>query len=124
LHYVNVPRCIYTNPEIASVGYNRETIPPEKKIKIGTFHFSSNGKALIQGDQGGFVEVIRDESTDDLLGVSLIGPHATNLISEVSSAMYLDATPLEIGEAIHPHPTLSEAIQEAALDSYQAAIHK
>lgn len=124
LHYVNVPRCIYTNPEIASVGYNRETIPPEKKIKIGMFHFSSNGKALIQGDQGGFVEVIRDESTDDLLGVSLIGPHATDLISEVSTAMYLDATPLEIGEAIHPHPTLSEAIQEAALDSYQAAIHK
>lgn len=124
LNYVNVPRCIYTSPEIASVGYTKETLPEGKNVTIGTFSFASNGKALIHGGGEGFVEVIKDKDTDDLLGVSIIGPHATDLISEVSTAIYLDATPLELGEAIHPHPTLSEAIQEAALDTENMAIHK
>lgn len=124
LNYVNVPRCTYTSPEIASVGYTQETLPKDKKATFGRFHFAANGKALIGGDATGFVEVIKDEETDDLLGVSIIGPHATDLISEVSTAIYLDATPMEIGEAIHPHPTLSEAIQEAALDTENFAIHK
>lgn len=124
INYVNVPRCTYTSPEIASVGYTRETVPESKKMKIGNFNFSGNGKALIEGESTGFVEVIRDEETDDLLGVSIIGPHATDLISEASTSIYLDATPLELGEAIHAHPTLSEVIQEAALDTYRIAIHK
>ena len=68
--------------------------------------------------------MIRDEETDDLLGVSIIGPHATDLITEASTAIYMDASPIEIGEAIHPHPTLTEALQEAALDTYGQAIHK
>ncbi|AQP54679.1 dihydrolipoyl dehydrogenase [Vagococcus penaei] len=124
LNYTNVPRCVYTTPEIASVGYVKETVPADKKVKIGSFSFAGNGKALVYGDAQGFVEVIRDEVTDDLLGVTIIGPHATDLISEASTAIYLDASPIELGEAIHPHPTLSEAIQEAALDSYKLAIHK
>lgn len=124
IRYHNVPRCTYTSPEIASVGYVKETVPEGMQVKIGTFSFGSNGKALINGKSDGFVEVIRDEATDNLLGVSVIGPHATDLISEVSTAIYMDASPIELGEAIHPHPTLSEAIQEAALDTYKAAIHK
>lgn len=124
LAYINVPRCTYTSPEIASVGYTQSTLPEGLDVSIGTFSFSANGKALIHGGAGGFVEVIKDNQTEDLLGVSIIGPHATDLISEASTAIYLDATPLEIGEAIHPHPTLSEAIQEAALDVYGQAIHK
>lgn len=124
LNYINVPRCTYTSPEIASVGYTKETLPEGKKVKIGSFQFSGNGKALIGGHAEGFVEVIKDEETDDLIGVSIIGPHATDLISEASTAIYLNATPMEIGEAIHPHPTLSEAIQEAALDTEKWAIHK
>ncbi|MGX7013959.1 dihydrolipoyl dehydrogenase [Vagococcus silagei] len=124
LNYVNVPRGVYTNPEIASVGYVKDNVPADKKVKIGTFSFAGNGKSLVYGANEGFVEVIRDEETDDLLGVSIIGPHATDLISEASTAVYLDASPIEIGEAIHPHPTLSEVIQEAALDSYKKAIHK
>lgn len=124
IQYVNVPRCTYTTPEIASVGYTKETVPEDKKVTIGTFNFTGNGKALIEGEAEGFVEVIRDEETDDLLGVSIIGPHATDLIAEASTSIYLDATPLEVGEAIHAHPTLSEAIQEAALDTYHLAIHK
>lgn len=124
INYVNVPRCTYTMPEIASVGYTKETLPEGRKVKMGTFNFNSNGKALIHGEADGFVEVIKDEETDDLIGVSIIGPHATDLISEVSTAIYLNATPLELGEAIHPHPTLSEAIMEASLDVYKLAIHK
>ncbi len=124
LNYTNVPRGVYTNPEVASVGYVKETVPADKKVKIGTFNFAGNGKALVYGGNEGFVEVIRDLETDDLLGVSIIGPHATDLISEASTSIYLDATPLEIGEAIHPHPTLTEVLQEAALDTYGKAIHK
>lgn len=124
LNYVNIPRCTYASPEVASVGYNQNNLPKDMKVKVGTFPFAGNGKALIHGDASGFVEVIRDEETDDLLGVSIMGPNATDLISEVSTAKYLDATPLEIGEAVHAHPTLSEAIMEAALDTYNLAIHK
>lgn len=124
LRYIDIPRCTYASPEVASVGYHQNNLPQGTKAKVGTFPFSSNGKALIHGDATGFVEVIRDEATDDLLGVSIIGPHATELISEISTAKYLDASPLEIGEAIHAHPTLSEAIMEAALDTYNQAIHK
>ena len=124
INYVNVPRGVYTNPEVASVGYVKENVPEGKKVKIGQFNFAGNGKSLVYGANEGFVEVIRDLETDDLLGLSIIGPHATDLISEASTAIYLDASPIEIGEAIHPHPTLSEVIQEAALDTYGKAIHK
>ncbi|KAF1299447.1 dihydrolipoyl dehydrogenase [Enterococcus sp. JM4C] len=124
LNYTNVPHGVYTNPEIASVGYNRDNVPADKKVKVGTFNFSGNGKSLVYGESEGFVEVLRDLETDDLLGVSIIGPHATDLISEASTAIYLSASPSEIGDAVHPHPTLTEAIQEAALDTYGIAIHK
>lgn len=124
LNYINVPRATYSSPEIASVGYTKENVPEDKKVKIGNFPFAGNGKALIHGDSAGFVEILRDEETDDLLGVSIIGPHATELIAEVSTALYMDASPMEIGDAIHAHPSLSEATMEAALDTYQLAIHK
>ncbi|UQF23362.1 dihydrolipoyl dehydrogenase [Vagococcus lutrae] len=124
IHYHNVPRCVYTQPEIASVGYTKENVPEGKNVKVGTFNFAGNGKALVYGEGSGFVEVIRDTDTDDLLGVTIIGPHATDLISEASTSIYMDASPIEIGEAIHPHPTMSEVIQEAALDTYGNAIHK
>jgi len=124
INYINVPRCTYTTPEIASVGYTKDTLPEGRKVKVGTFSFNGNGKALINGNAEGFVEVLRDEETDDLIGMSIIGPHATDLISEASTAIYMNATPMEIGEAIHPHPTLSEAIMEASLDVYKRAVHK
>ena len=124
LNYTNVPRGVYTNPEIASVGYTRETLPEDKEVVIGTFNFNGNGKSLVYGETDGFIEVIRDKNTDDLLGVSMIGPHVTDLIAEASTAMYLDAAPIEIGEAIHAHPTMTEVLQEAALDTYGLAIHK
>ncbi|MEK2535749.1 dihydrolipoyl dehydrogenase [Tetragenococcus halophilus] len=124
LNYTNVPRATYSSPEVASVGYIKENLPEDKKVSVGKFPFAGNGKALIHGDSAGFVEVLRDEETDDLLGVSIIGPHATELIAELSTSLYMDASPMEIGDAIHAHPSLSEATMEAALDTYKLAIHK
>ena len=88
------------------------------------FYFNANAKAIILGDTAGFVEVLRDVITDDIIGVSIIGAHATDMIAEMSDAMYLDASATEIGDAVHPHPSLSEAIQEATLDTHKIAIHK
>lgn len=125
LNYPNVPRCTYTHPEIASVGYNKENLPEGMEVSTGIFKMNANGKALIEGDaSNGFVEILKDKKTGDVIGASIVGPHATDLIAEVSTAMYMNAAPIEIGEAIHPHPTISEAIQEAALDVEKMAIHK
>lgn len=124
LEYINVPKCTYSKPEIASVGYNASTITDDMDVHIGKFHFAANGKALIHGDTDGFIEVIRDRATDDLVGVSIIGPHATELIAEASTSIYLNASPLEIGQAVHAHPTMAETLMEAALDTYNIAKHK
>jgi dihydrolipoamide dehydrogenase len=92
-------------------------------VKIGTFPFKGIGKAVVHGETEGFVKIIADSQTDDLLGVHMIGPQVTNLISEASLAFLLDATPWEMGETIHPHPSLSEVLYEAALAVDGKAIH-
>ncbi|KMT60588.1 dihydrolipoamide dehydrogenase [Listeria fleischmannii 1991] len=116
LNYDLVPRCIYTSPEIASVGIS-EDIAKERghSIKKGKFFFRGIGKALVFGESDGFIKICSDKESEDLLGVSMIGPHVTDMISEAALAQVLDATAFEIGETIHPHPTLSEAFAEAAL---------
>ncbi|KAB7669960.1 dihydrolipoyl dehydrogenase [Bacillus sp. B1-b2] len=124
LDYTTVSKCIYTSPEIASIGLTEtEAIEKGYKIKKGKFSFKAIGKALIYGEQDGFVKIISDEETDDLLGVHIIGAHATDLIAEAALAKVLDATAWEIGNTIHPHPTLAEAIGEAALAVDGNAIH-
>ncbi|AIQ64730.1 dihydrolipoamide dehydrogenase [Paenibacillus stellifer] len=111
-----VPRCVYTRPEVASVGYTeQEAKELGHETAIGKFPFSAIGKALVQGSKDGFVKVVADKATGDILGVQMIGPHVTDLIGEASLAQLLDATPWEVGEAIHAHPTLSEIIGEAML---------
>jgi dihydrolipoamide dehydrogenase len=85
------------------------------EVKTGRFSFKALGKALVYGENDGFVKLVADARTDDLLGVHMIGPHVTELISEAGLARVLDATPWEIAHTIHPHPTLSEAMGEAAL---------
>lgn len=92
-------------------------------LKIGKFPFRAVGKALVFGEADGFVKIIADKKTDDILGVHMIGPHVTDMISEAGLAKVLDATPWEIGKTIHPHPSLSEAIGEAALAVDGRAIH-
>ncbi|HLO12254.1 MAG TPA: dihydrolipoyl dehydrogenase [Pseudoneobacillus sp.] len=124
IHYDHVSRCIYSTPEVASVGITEEqAIEKGHKVKVGKFSFRAIGKALVFGESDGFVKIIADEETNDLLGVHMIGPHVTDMISEAGLAMVLDATAWEIAHTIHPHPTLSEAIGEAALAVDGNAIH-
>lgn len=111
-----IPRCIYSNPEIASYGLTEDGARTKgHDIKTGKIPFQAVGKALVLGEAEGFVKVIADRSTNDILGVHMIGPHATDLISEASLAGWLNATPWEVGRMIHPHPTLAEALGEAML---------
>lgn len=111
-----VPRCVYTRPEVASVGITaKEAEAKGLEVKIGKVPFSAIGKALVHGEIEGFVKMVADARTNDILGVQVIGPHATELIAEAALAQLLDATPWEIGQAVFAHPTLSEIIGEAAL---------
>ncbi|WP_128894545.1 dihydrolipoyl dehydrogenase [Longirhabdus pacifica] len=118
-----IPRCTYSHPEVASVGYSEEQAKEQgRKVKVGKFPFQAIGKALVQGNADGFVKVIADKETNDLIGVHMIGAHVTDLISEAALAHVLDAIPWEIGNVSHPHPTLSEALGEAMLAVDDSAI--
>lgn len=111
-----IPRCIYSSPEIASYGLTEDGARTRgHEVKIGKIPFQAIGKALVLGETEGFVKVIADRKTNDILGVHMIGPHATDLIAEASLAGWLNASPWEVGAMVHPHPTLSEAIGEAML---------
>jgi len=119
-----VPACLYTVPEIASVGL-REHEAQERgiDIKVGKFPFRALGKSLAIGGREGFAKIIADAKTGKLLGGQIIGPHATDIIQEVVLGIKMGATAEEVGETIHAHPTLPEAIGEAALDAAGRAIH-
>jgi dihydrolipoamide dehydrogenase len=124
IDYTLVSKCIYSNPEMASVGITEEeAIEKGFDIKVGKFSFKAIGKALVYGESDGFIKMIADKETNDLLGVHMIGPHVTDMISEAGLARVLDATPWEVAHTIHPHPTLSEAFGEAALAVDGKAIH-
>ncbi|RHW41133.1 dihydrolipoyl dehydrogenase [Neobacillus notoginsengisoli] len=124
IDYTLVSKCIYSSPEAASVGLTEEEAKAlGHKVKTGKFSFRAIGKALVFGESDGFVKIVADEETNDLLGVHMIGPHVTDMISEAGLAKVLDATPWEIAHTIHPHPTLSEAIGEAALAVDGRALH-
>lgn len=111
-----IPRCIYSRPEAASVGITeKQALEQGHRIKVGRFPFQAIGKALVQGTKEGFVKVIADQDSNDILGVHMIGPHVTELIGEAALAQVLDATPWEVRAAVHAHPTLSEILGEAML---------
>ena len=114
--YLKMPRATYSRPQIASIGRSEEECQRDGiAIRTGKFPFQASGKALIRGEYEGFVKVIADAKSDELLGVHMIGAGVTDLISEASAAMLLEATAWEVGSAVHPHPTLAEALGEAAL---------
>ncbi|MDH5703533.1 MAG: dihydrolipoyl dehydrogenase [Aigarchaeota archaeon] len=118
------PACVYTSPEIASVGLSeQEAAELGYSISVGRFPYSANGRALALGERDGFVKIVADKGTDEILGVHILGPNASNLISEAVVAMRLECTSEELSRAMHPHPTLSEAIMEAASDVSGRAIH-
>lgn len=120
----NIPACIYSYPEVATIGLTeQEAKVQEYSIKTGKFSFQANGKALVYGESEGFVKIIANAKNEDILGIHMVGPLVTELISEASLARLLDATPWELTESIHPHPTLSETIGEAALAIEGLQIH-
>jgi dihydrolipoamide dehydrogenase len=124
IDYTLVSKCIYSSPEAASVGLTEDEAKEKGfEVKTGKFSFKAIGKALVYGESDGFVKIVADKETNDILGVHMIGPHVTDMISEAGLAKVLDATPWEIAHTIHPHPTLSEAIGEAALAVDGKAIH-
>ena len=124
LDYNNIPGCTYCQPEIASVGYT-EKAAKEKgyEIKVGKFPFSASGKASAGGSKDGFVKVIFDAKYGEFLGAHLIGANVTEMIAEVVVARKLETTGHEMIKTVHPHPTMSEAIMEAAAAAYGEVIH-
>jgi dihydrolipoamide dehydrogenase len=114
--YLKMPRATYSRPQVASIGRTEQECQRDGlPVRVGRFPFQASGKAIINGDTSGFVKVIAHAETDEVLGVHMIGGHVTELIAEASAAMLFEATAWELGSAVHPHPTLSEALGEAAM---------
>ena len=124
LNYNNIPGCTYCSPEIASVGYTEKAAKEAGyEIKVGKFPFSASGKASAAGTKDGFVKLIFDAKYGEFLGAHMIGNNVTEMIAEVVVARKLETTGMDIVKSVHPHPTMSEAIMEAAADAYGEVIH-
>lgn len=124
VNYDVIPGVVYTWPEVASVGKTEEALKAEGvKFKKGQFNFKANGRAKAMGDDDGLVKILADAQTDQVLGVHMIGPQASELIAEVVLAMEFKASSEDIARTVHAHPTLSEAVKEAALTVADRAIH-
>jgi dihydrolipoamide dehydrogenase len=124
LDYNNIPGCTYCMPEVASVGYTEKAAKEAGyEVKIGKFPFSASGKASAAGAKEGFVKLIFDAKYGEFLGAHMVGHNVTEMIAEVVTARKLEATGHEIIKSVHPHPTMSEAIMEAAADAYGEVIH-
>ena len=124
LNYNNIPACTYTNPEIASCGLTEAAAKAAGfDIKVGKFPFTASGKANASGSREGFVKLIFDSAYGELLGAHMIGANVTEMISEIVVARKLETTAHEIIKSVHPHPTMSEAIMEAAAAAYGEVIH-
>ena len=124
LDYNNIPGCTYCQPEVASVGYTEKAAKEAGyDIKVGKFPYSASGKANAAGHKDGFVKLIFDKKYGELLGAHMIGYNVTELIAEIVAARRLETTGYEIIKTVHPHPTMSEAIMEAAADAYGEVIH-
>jgi dihydrolipoamide dehydrogenase len=124
VNYGNIPSCTYCHPEVASIGMTEEQVKAKGlAYRIGKFPFSANGRARTSGETDGFVKIIRDEKYGEILGAHIVGAHATELIHEIVVARENEFTVEEIDLAVHAHPTLSEAVAEAILDSMGKMVH-
>jgi dihydrolipoamide dehydrogenase len=124
IDYNNIPGCTYCSPEVASVGYTEQAAKEAGyEVKVGKFPFSASGKASASGAKAGFVKVIFDAKYGEFLGAHFIGSNVTEMVAEVVVARKLETTGHEIIKSIHPHPTMSEAIMEAAAAAYGEVIH-
>ena len=124
MHYRSMPSVVYTWPEIASVGLAEHEVKESgREYRVGKFPFSANGRARTMGEAAGFSKFVADAHTDELLGAHLIGPNASELIAEAVLAFEFDGSSEDIGLTVHSHPTLSEAVKEAALGVLGRAVH-
>lgn len=124
IDYNNIPSCTYCTPEVASVGYTEQGAKAAGyELKVGKFPFSASGKASASGSKNGFVKVIFDAKYGEFLGAHFIGANVTEMIAEVVTARKLETTGHEIIKAVHPHPTMSEAVMEATAAAYGEVIH-
>jgi len=125
LDYDAVPRCTYCQPQVASFGLTEaQAVEQGHEVKIGEFPFMPNGKALALGEREGFVKIVAEQSTGEILGAHLVGPEVTELLPELVAARTWELTPNEIARTVHAHPTLSEAVMEAAHGVFGEPIHK
>jgi dihydrolipoamide dehydrogenase len=124
LDYDAVPRCTYCQPQVASFGImEAEAVENGRDVEVGKFPFRPNGKALALGEREGFVKIVADATTGEILGAHLVGPEVTELLPELVLARTWELTPEEIARAVHAHPTLSEALMEAAHGVFGEPIH-
>lgn len=124
LDYNNIPGCTYCNPEVASVGYTEKKAKEAGyEIKVGKFPFSASGKASAAGAKDGFVKLIFDAKYGELLGAHMIGANVTEMIAEIVAVRKLEVTGEALIKTVHPHPTMSEAVMEAAAAAYGEVIH-
>jgi dihydrolipoamide dehydrogenase len=122
--FATIPSVIFTDPEIASAGLSEEEAGSKGyKVKTGKFPFAASGRAMTTLETEGFVKVVADEKTDLVLGVHIIGPEASDLISEAALALEMGATVEDLSHTVHPHPTLGESVMEASEDVHGVAIH-
>ena len=124
INYDAIPAIVYTNPEIASVGRTEEQLKELNiNYKVGKFPFMANGRALTTSSTDGFVKILADSKTDQILGAHIIGHDAGQLIAEIVTAMEFGGSAEDIARICHAHPTTSEAVKEAAMNIVGRAIH-
>ena len=120
----STPSCVYSRPEVASVGLNADQASEAGyEVITGTFRFGALGKALALGEDTGYVQIVADKATDRVLGAVMMGPHVTDLVHEVAVAVHCGLTVRQLGETIHGHPTLAEAVMEALHDAHGESVH-
>ncbi len=124
LDYLTVPRPTFTIPQVATLGLSeQQAVEQGYTVKVGRFPFSANTKASIEGERDGFVKVVTEARTGEILGIHMLGPAVTELLTEGVVAKFLEGTAAELGLAVHAHPTLSEAVREAVLDALGRVLH-
>ncbi len=124
VNYEVIPRCVYTTPEVASIGVTEAQAQEQGvNVGVGKFPFTASGKATVAGSRDGFIKLIFDKDSDKVLGAHFVGSHVTEMISEISVAMNLGATVKDIINSVHPHPSLSESIMEAAAAAHGESVH-
>jgi dihydrolipoamide dehydrogenase len=121
--YQAVPSCTYCHPQVASLGLTEAQARERGPVRVGKYHFQANGKAQALGEPEGLVKIVAAEGTGEILGVHILGAEATELIAEFGLGKTLEATVEEVAHTMHAHPTMSEAVMEAALDALGQAIH-